>query len=237
MKKIISNFFIFGFILLNINSSFAQNMGDYETPSVTDNCINLTVNLKLKSKDSKTNGEVSDLQSFLQDRNLLNVEPNGYFGQATLNAVKSYQSSKGLAATGYVGQLTRSKISQDTCREDYLTSNTNVPPIANPITWPMPEVCRIGVTYVNGYVSPCECPLNSIRFQIPSIYASGSFKCETSSYVVYNITTAEVDQQIVNDYRNCISRGLVCPASGSQNTDNNSSQYTNNTYLYTNWNQ
>lgn len=117
IKKLMTTFAIVSaFLIININNSTAQNYGDYNNPVNTSSCVNLSYNLSYRSKDVNTNGEVSDLQSFLQDKGYLSSDPTGFFGRLTESAVKSYQSLKGLANTGYVGQYTRAKISEDSCR-------------------------------------------------------------------------------------------------------------------------
>lgn len=79
-------------------------------------CTDLTYNLTYKkSKDSNTDGQVSDLQNFLQDQELLSSDPTGYYGALTFQAVKAFQTKSGLLASGYVGPLTRTKIKEWTC--------------------------------------------------------------------------------------------------------------------------
>src|SRR3989338_490180 len=73
-------------------------------------CVLLNFNLKYRSRDANTNGEVSTLQDFLQSQNYLSSEPTGYFGILTLKAVKDFQRDNGITPTGYVGPITRAKI-------------------------------------------------------------------------------------------------------------------------------
>ncbi len=84
--------------------------GDYDNEN-TLSCVNLSRDLRYRT----TGTDVSLLQDFLQTRGLLNSEPTGFFGQMTLNAVRQYQSSVGLSATGFVGPLTRARIKAATC--------------------------------------------------------------------------------------------------------------------------
>jgi peptidoglycan hydrolase-like protein with peptidoglycan-binding domain len=116
LKKLITISALVTFLIVNISSSKAQNYGDYNDTTSINSCINLSFNLKFRSKDLNTNGEVSDLQSFLQDKGYLSSDPTGFFGRLTENAVQSYQSGKGFAATGFVGQYTREQIKSDSCR-------------------------------------------------------------------------------------------------------------------------
>src|SRR3990167_9901043 len=78
-------------------------------------CVLLNFNLRYRSRDANTNGEVSTLQDFLQSQGYLNSEPTGYFGLMTQKAVKSFQSAKGISPTGFVGPVTRAKIKATTC--------------------------------------------------------------------------------------------------------------------------
>ena len=113
MKK-----YIIGTILLSACFSFvsAQVAGDTPLPEVNSTCVDLQNNLTYKkSKDSNTNGEVSDLQSFLQEQGLLTSDPTGYFGALTFNAVKSFQKQNNLFAYGYVGAVTREMIKNVSC--------------------------------------------------------------------------------------------------------------------------
>jgi peptidoglycan hydrolase-like protein with peptidoglycan-binding domain len=70
-------------------------------------------NLKMGSRDSSTNGDVTRLQAFLIQIGYLSSAPTGYFGTATRKAVIKYQKSKGLTAEGFVGGLTRNMISSE----------------------------------------------------------------------------------------------------------------------------
>lgn len=51
--------------------------------------------------------DVLRLQNILVTQGFLKASPNGYFGNQTLKAIKEYQKSKGITATGNVGPLTR----------------------------------------------------------------------------------------------------------------------------------
>lgn len=99
-----------------LSTSFAQQSDIDPISSTQSQCTVLTSsNLRIHARDSITNNEVSLLQSFLQDIGLLASEPTGMFGNATLAAVKAFQTQKGLSPTGYVGPLTRAKIQEVSC--------------------------------------------------------------------------------------------------------------------------
>jgi peptidoglycan hydrolase-like protein with peptidoglycan-binding domain len=73
----------------------------------------LDSNLKYGQKSDS----VMELQEFLNDKGLLTSSPTGFFGILTLKAVKSYQTSKGLPSTGFVGQMTRGEINKELAEE------------------------------------------------------------------------------------------------------------------------
>ncbi len=110
-------------VLLPINS-FAQILEDIDPNPETSSCISLVNNLKYRSRDANTNGEVSTLQDFLQSKGYLNSEPTGFFGLMTLNAVKAFQTANSISATGYVGPITRAKISILTCQNSSTTTSS-----------------------------------------------------------------------------------------------------------------
>ncbi len=95
--------------------AFAQE-GDVDTEQASSQCTTLSSTaLRYRARDSGTNGEVTLLQAFLQDANLLATDPTGFFGVGTVNAVKAFQTQNNLQATGYVGPLTREKIRVISC--------------------------------------------------------------------------------------------------------------------------
>ena len=86
----------------------------------TSSCLSLKYNLTYRSRDASTNGEVSDLQDFLNINGYLSSEPTGYFGAATVAAVKKFQIAVGIGTSttpglGGVGPKSRAKIATMTC--------------------------------------------------------------------------------------------------------------------------
>jgi PKD repeat protein len=79
------------------------------TTGTNQSCLTLSYNLYAGLTDSSTNGQVSQLQQFL------GVDPTGYFGPMTLQAVQNWQSSHGIVSQGspdttgygFVGPQTR----------------------------------------------------------------------------------------------------------------------------------
>lgn len=73
-------------------------------PSAT--IYSFTRNLQLRD----TGTDVKNLQSFLVSKGFLTATPNGIFGPQTYRALKEYQTSRGIPATGYFGPLTRGSV-------------------------------------------------------------------------------------------------------------------------------
>jgi hypothetical protein len=114
---VFSFFLIAGFIPYTI---YAQTIS---TPP-TQNCVDLSMNLRFGSDDITTEGLVTNLQNFLVTNGYFSSAylGTGHFGPITLTAVKQFQSAQGLPTTGFVGPMTRASIKQMTCG----TTTTNV---------------------------------------------------------------------------------------------------------------
>ena len=102
-------------LALVIAPSFASAISGDVDPQGDSSCISIVNNLRYKTNDAKTDGEVSVLQDFLQAGGYLNSNPVGYFGLMTTAAVKKFQSANNISATGYVGPITREKIKAQSC--------------------------------------------------------------------------------------------------------------------------
>ncbi len=112
------------------NFTQAQNLEQINTDETTESsCIDLSTKvLKYKSRDANTNGEVSVLQDYLNDKGFLTQGATGFYGLKTVDAVKKFQRSNGIMTTGSVGALTKKFIYNDTCVEqkttDVISSST-----------------------------------------------------------------------------------------------------------------
>lgn len=84
-------------------------------PTVYASCVDLKKNMNYRARDVSTSGEVSILQKFLKTKGYLDSEPTGFFGPATLSAVKKFQSASNIFSTGFVGPLTRVGIKAISC--------------------------------------------------------------------------------------------------------------------------
>ncbi len=131
--------------------SFAlAQMSTTVTDTITDqiDCVNITHNLKLGSKDANTSGDVTTLQVYLSQANFLDSDPTGYLGRATKKAVQDFQKANDITPTGSVGPYTRAKIKELSCKNTSsntdTTTNTHVsdgtrvktqtPPVVTPNT-------------------------------------------------------------------------------------------------------
>lgn len=86
----------------------------------TITCTSLQTDLK----SGMTSASVILLQEYLKSAGYLTATPTGYFGSATLSAVKAFQINNNITATGLVGTLTRTAISQNSCKNTSTTSQT-----------------------------------------------------------------------------------------------------------------
>ena len=153
IKKIAFGVAVASALLISPLVSLAQIQGDVAPPQ-TSNCVVLQNNLRYRSTDAQTNGEVSILQDFLQGGGYLNSEPTGFFGRLTLNAVKAFQGDNDILnndvlSRGFVGPLTRLKIMEVSCGGN--TSHAGALTISVPSTPPDQTIVAgsQGVTFAN----------------------------------------------------------------------------------------
>jgi peptidoglycan hydrolase-like protein with peptidoglycan-binding domain len=91
-----------------VNSLIGNNAIPSSQTQTSTLSYSFTRDLSLGSEGN----DVVQLQKILEARGFLTVSPTGHFGNITLQAVKAYQNSKGISATGYVGYLTRKELSK-----------------------------------------------------------------------------------------------------------------------------
>lgn len=106
------------------------------------NCVDLPYDLYQGLSDSISNESVIKLQRFLAGSGYLTASPNGYFGPATLSALKRFQNTYNINSTGRAGPQTRAKIKSLTC-------NSNTASVINAISTPRPvypEIDRNTIT-------------------------------------------------------------------------------------------
>ncbi len=109
-------------------------------------CMEIGADLSYGQTDQVSGGPIASLQRYLQSSSFLKSNPNGHFGQATLSAVKSFQTSVGISSTGYIGPKTRAYISKKTC------DTTMVQPV--PISTPIPVVTPVATVSNTNIISP-----------------------------------------------------------------------------------
>jgi hypothetical protein len=108
---------LYGFGIL-VSAQTYDTINDLNTISSKKQAVCTVLQSKriwYRSSDNGTSGEVTALQKFLVAKNYLKTEPSGYFGQATLIALKKYQADSGINQTGYIGDQTRAKIKIESC--------------------------------------------------------------------------------------------------------------------------
>jgi peptidoglycan hydrolase-like protein with peptidoglycan-binding domain len=108
MKKIIA---IIGFLSLAGSSFSLANAGYFNYEPAFQCEVSITSQLQVGSQG----GEVYTLQDFLARSGYLNAEPNGYFGQSTKSAVRSFQRDNYISMTGTVGPQTRNALNERLC--------------------------------------------------------------------------------------------------------------------------
>jgi len=136
MKKYI---FAGMFILFATSFALQQAVLAEETDTVdisdTSSCTVLTKGMSLGSRDSRTNGEVTDLQAFLQQRGYLAVDPTGYFGLMTSRAVQTFQKANGITPNAQVGPITRGKIKALSCQTSQTSPTVLSPTVPTPVPY------------------------------------------------------------------------------------------------------
>ncbi len=121
------------------------------THAQNNSCVVIKNTLRVGSKDSQTNSEVSKLQNFLKTKGYMFIDPTGYFGYTTEKAVRKFQTAEKINAIGTVGPLTRSRINSITC----------VPSISEQTPATSPSTTTIAVPVKSLTV---KLPYNSINF-------------------------------------------------------------------------
>lgn len=125
----------------NTITSRSSLLSDEDPTGSSSSCVELTSTaLRYQAKDVNTNGEVTTLQTFLNDNNYLPTAPTGFFGAGTLKAVKAFQSANGINPTGFVGPNTRSVIKTVSC-SSVVSGSATIPDNYSPVTTSLPAGC------------------------------------------------------------------------------------------------
>ena len=148
------NLFLIIALLLSITGASSVNAQVGDTDSSNSSCVTLDNNMRYRMRDTQVNNEVSDLQDYLIAEGYLSGSITGYFGVATLKAVKSFQSNNGLLASGYVGPITRAKIKSLSC--DVADTDIDVPTTPVVITPNYPGMLNVTYYKYNSSSNTCS---------------------------------------------------------------------------------
>ena len=210
MKKLSGILFVLSVLFVPL-FSFAAQVGDVDPNGNSDvTCATIMNNLHYGSHDMGTVVDVYMLQDFLNTNGYLTATPNGFFGKATLKAVKAFQAAASLMPTGYVGPLTIAKIEAIDCAPDSASAladatNTTDSSAASSSTSTIAIPSSSVQAAVNPYLS-----LNIQQTTPPNIPASSSTKMTSSSTPLYsssimiplNTTTSSSSQFVIPFYLN-----------------------------------
>ncbi len=164
MKKLATIISLFFITILPIS---AQVSGDFDSNSNnTITCTTFSYNMRKGDRDSNTGSEVSKLQELLGQMGYMYQDPTGFFGNATVQAVKNFQSANNLSATGYVGTMTREALRAKSCNTpvNYNNNNSNT-------------TCALNTTYLSN---TCICPSGYYAYY--PVSGSGAFSCQINGY-------------------------------------------------------
>ena len=79
-------------------------------------CTDMKYRMYYGVDDTVTEGEVSQLQYFLQTKGYFDGKVTGLFASKTETAIKSFQKDNNLIITGIAGKVTREKMRDVGCR-------------------------------------------------------------------------------------------------------------------------
>lgn len=114
--------------------------GDDKKPLPMKVCRNFVKDLKLG--DGVRTGKMEDvkeLQQHLKENGYLTATATGYFGPATMSALRNWQKSQGLPSTGFMGAMTRGKI-KNMCNDMVNGNASSTAGVTNP---GIPASCKV----------------------------------------------------------------------------------------------
>lgn len=177
--------------LPSLTTAQTNTTADVDTIGQTQCTAVLNTNMRYRMRDSQTNNEVSALQDFLNVEGYLASQPTGFFGLATLNAVKKFQSASGFVATGYVGPLTRAKINAMSCGTGVTATPTQYTSVPTPqvSTRPIPPTQSSLPTGCSSTVGFSVTTGN--RCNTPATPTISNFPAGCTSNIGYSSTTGQ----------------------------------------------
>lgn len=167
-----------GYTLRSDNRMVDGHLASY---SNYQNTCEETVNRNLSLGSSGE--DVATVQDYLYDQDFLHAQPNGYFGYATKNAVKLFQSRYGIASTGTVGPKTMSLLNNLICSNGSSVSASTVSRVT--------EIAPTQ-TYQNQNAYPVSTISNVSNGNIVPVYTPNQ------NSVIYNGNTYNNNNQMIN---------------------------------------
>jgi peptidoglycan hydrolase-like protein with peptidoglycan-binding domain len=141
------------------NSALANSANSSASSSERVGCFKFISNIKYKDglQNNKIN-EVKELQESLYNKGYLKVNPTGFFGTLTFEAVKKYQKDNNIPQTGFVGNMTRGILRSHFCGDSIEGTNENVCCMIYPV---VPDGEKYG-NYELRNKSNCQAPCQKI---------------------------------------------------------------------------
>lgn len=106
----------------SVISNVETALGGYASRALPPSCVRLTQQMTIGSTDATSGGEVTELQTFLQQNGYFTFTgAKGYYGLMTADAVGRYQVAHNIVSStdsndaGITGPQTRSAIESETC--------------------------------------------------------------------------------------------------------------------------
>jgi hypothetical protein len=190
-------------------------------------CVAVSGNLTVGSRGA----QVTTLQNFLSDGGFYSSNARGYFGSITKKAVKAFQKSSGVPATGFVGAMTRQKISANCSQGDPIsTSSLNITSPKPGEKWGRGSVQKIQWTDKNVYIvtakydifiapkSPCPVGRPCTLMMIKPYTIATSTTLSTDGYLWNVGLLADVDRTLPDGayyIKVCPTGGSDCAQSGN----------------------
>jgi len=212
MKKIL---FAFLSLLISVPIIASAQNADVD-PQGSSTCVTIQNNLRYRTTDAQTGGDVSDLQDFLQASGYLKASPSGYMGLLTVKSVKAFQSDNGISPTGYVGPLTRAKIQTVSCAgaNTNSTSNSN-----NQNSDTVTNGCTSGAVFSTTTGARCESTSSTINsdskitIHLNSALATSEKTFDPgSTLITYRVTTESTGSNVAS-----VALAVYCPAGVTAN--------------------
>jgi hypothetical protein len=211
MKKYI----ILSLAVLGLVMTAPAAVHGYVNPAV---CTTLTKNVSYGMSDSYSSNDIVRLQQFLLSQSYLNnISPTGYFGGATLKAVKEYQFDHDIQSTGTVGPLTRASIQNVSCGGNSYNYN-NQPVFISSLSATSAAVGSSVTIYGNGFDSS----YNTVNINGTVVTGYANNNGTSLTFVVPQINTYYNNQNCSYYYYGCQDQSAVyqLTVSNSRGTSN-----------------